>query len=173
MRTLIHVPTAHKFVSPKCTWRNAIVLAVPVPWLEPNGRWEHSSGRGDRGLSWHLRLRALQRPGYHGTVPSRPSGAKGTHIHTCGAAPICIPALYRISILTSSYNLSLNHYMIYWFWFVFPMLLTHHFPDQILHERKFPKNTDLALMHPLLLCRIPLSFWWFQAESTDRRQEES
>ncbi|KAK7904282.1 hypothetical protein WMY93_016889 [Mugilogobius chulae] len=41
-----------------------------VPRLEPNGRWEHPCGRGDRGLTWHLHLYALQCPGYYGMVPS-------------------------------------------------------------------------------------------------------
>lgn len=49
-----------------------------VPWLEPNGRWEHPCGRGDGGLSRHLYLHALQCPGFHGMVPSRSPGAKGT-----------------------------------------------------------------------------------------------
>lgn len=54
------------------------LLVSIVPWLEPNGRWEHPCGRGDRGLSWHLYLHALQCPGLHGMVPSCSPGAKGT-----------------------------------------------------------------------------------------------
>lgn len=53
-----------------------------VSWLEPNGRWEHPCGRGDRGLSRHLYLHALQCPGFHGMVPSRSPGAKGKSIVT-------------------------------------------------------------------------------------------
>lgn len=49
-----------------------------VPWLEPNGRRKNPRGRGDGGLSRHLYLHALQRPGFHGMVPSRSPGAKGT-----------------------------------------------------------------------------------------------
>lgn len=57
-----------------------MLYSTTVPWLEPNGRWEHPRGRGDRGLSWHLYLHALQCPGIHGMVPSRSPGAKGKHI---------------------------------------------------------------------------------------------
>lgn len=49
-----------------------------VPWLEPNGGWEHPCGRGDRGLPRHLYLHALQCPGFHGMVHSCSPGAKGT-----------------------------------------------------------------------------------------------
>lgn len=48
-----------------------------VPWLEPNGRWEHPCGGGDGGLSGHLHLHALQHPGFYGMVPSCSPGAKG------------------------------------------------------------------------------------------------
>lgn len=53
-----------------------------VPWLEPSRRWEHPCCRGDRGLSGHLYLHALQCPGLHGMVPSCSPGAKGKHIVT-------------------------------------------------------------------------------------------
>lgn len=58
-------------------WINSFFHASSVPWMEPNGRWEHPCGRGDRGLYGHLHLHALQHPGFYGMVPSCSPGAKG------------------------------------------------------------------------------------------------
>lgn len=65
------------------TYLHAVLSTVP--WLEPNGRWEHPCGRGDRGLSGHLYLHALQHPGFYGMVPSCSPGAKGTPFCNLGS----------------------------------------------------------------------------------------
>lgn len=80
-----------------------------VSWLEPNGRWEHPCGRGDGGLSRHLYLHALQRPGFHGMVPSRSPGAKGKCIGTVhlndpkiAKQLLCIPEAVQVHLTSSS-----------------------------------------------------------------------